>query len=244
MAVDMLVGIDLETTGVDPYKDEPVQMAAICVRLAEGVAPTPKVLFNGYCNPSIPIQKEAEGVHGISLEMVRFSPTPKVSAKTMGMLVAVAEKTHNVYTVGYNSGAFDIPMIGRFDPRFYHHKHIDIYTLCLRELHTYGMKLSELYESYVGKEAVDAHDAAADIFFTLEIALKYLEDSNESVADLHKRLEIPRIYSVFPFGKYKGKAVEAVPASYAKWCLKNFNNITPDLQITLEHIAGGGFSGS
>jgi DNA polymerase III epsilon subunit-like protein len=235
----MLVGLDLETTGVDPHKDQPVQMAAVCVRFPEGVASTPKVLFNGYCNPSIPIQEEAEGVHGISPEMVRFAPTPKVAATTMGMLIELAHKGHNVFTVGYNSSSFDIPILGRFDKRFYDHAHIDVYTLCLRELHEHGLKLTELYESYVGKESIDAHDAAADIFFTLEILMKYMETSEESLEELCVRLNTPTVCQVFPFGKYKGKPIKGVPPSYAKWCLKNFDNVTPDLQMTLEWIAKG-----
>jgi len=239
MSSVMLVGLDLETTGVCTAKDDPVQMAAVYVHLKSGVASDPKVLFNGYCNPSVPIHPDALEVHGISPEMVRFAPTPKVAAMTMAMLIDQAELQGDLYTVGYNSNSFDIPMLSRFDKRYVEHKHIDIYTLTLRELHSYGTKLTDLYREYCGKEPDNAHDAAADIFFTLEVMLKYLEESGKSTQQLFEELSKPMVYAVFPFGKYKGKPIGSVPASYAKWCLKNFDNVAPDLQLTLDFIAEG-----
>lgn len=239
LSVDIIVGLDLETTGVDIAVDEPVQMAAIYVTLKAGVASVPKVLFNGYCNPSVPIHPEAQEIHGISPEMVRYSPTPKIAAVTMAMLIESAKNQGVLYTLGYNSGPFDIPILARYDKRFTQHKHIDLYTLTLRELHIHGTKLTDLYRVYCGKDPDNAHDAAADIFFTIEVLLKYLEESGKTVQALFEELSIPMVYTVFPFGKYKGKAVAVVPPSYAKWCLKNFDNIAPDLQMTLDFIAGG-----
>jgi len=238
MTMAVAVGIDLETTGVDINIDEPVQMAAVYVRLHEGVASDPKVLFNGYCNPSIPIHPDAQEVHGISPEMVRYAPTPKIVSKTMVMLIEQTKALGILYTVGYNSGPFDVPILTRYDKRYAEHLHVDLYTLTLRELHVYGTKLTDLYREYCGKEPDNAHDAAADIFFTLEILVKYLEQSGKTIHQLHEELSIPMVYTIFPFGKYKGKSIESVPASYAKWCLKNFDNIAPDLQLTLDFIAG------
>ena len=57
----VLIGLDLETTGVDPAKDEPVQAAAIYSTLREGEFSDPKVLFNGYCNPSTPYTSRGAG---------------------------------------------------------------------------------------------------------------------------------------------------------------------------------------
>lgn len=237
MSKVILVGLDLETTGVDPSKDEPVQMAAVYVSLHKGVAQDPKVLFNGYCNPSVPIHPDAQDIHGISPEMVRYATTPKLAAKTMAMLIDQVSLHGELYTVGYNSNSFDLPMLLKYDKRYGEHKHIDIYTLVLRELYTFGTKLVDVYENYCGGTADNAHDAAADIFFTLDILLKYLELSGKTTQQLFEELSIPMVYTVFPFGKYKGRSVDSVPPSYARWCLKTFDNIAPDLQITLDYIA-------
>lgn len=234
---EILVGLDLETTGIDIEKDEPVQSALVYATLDQGVFSCPQVLFNGYSNPSVPLQEEAQKVHGISLEMVRFAPSPRVTTRTMSLLIKAVESKGSLFTYGYNSATFDIPILSRFEKSFFEHNHVDLYTLCLRELHTYGLKLTELYLNYVGKEPDSAHDAAADILLTFEVLQTYLKATGKTMSQLHKELAVPKVYSVFPFGKYKGRSVSAVPSSYANWCLKKFTNVAPDLLMTLNYIA-------
>lgn len=235
----VLIGLDTETTGVNPAKDDPVQVALVSRIFAGGEVSTPCVLYNSMCQPSVSIDPEAEKIHGISEDMTRYSPSPSTAVKTMGILVKKAEVMGDVYTVGYNSTSFDIPLLSRFDSSFYTHKHIDVYTLCLRHLHSYGTTLTDLYTNYIGKEPENAHDAVVDILLTLEVLEKYLKQEDTTVVDVHNYLSTPMVYEVFPFGKYKGQPVGVVPASYAKWCLNNFDSVGPDLHLTLELIAKG-----
>jgi len=236
----VLVGLDLETTGVDIEKSQPVQMASAFTVLREGSSSPLKVLFNSLCNPTVEIEPGAQEVHGISEDMVRYSPLPKTAAISMALAIGAAEVVGELYTISYNGKAFDLPILNRYDKRYYTHKHIDVFVLCLRELHHHGTKLTDLYRSYIGKEPDNAHDAAVDCILVLEVLVKYLEETGKTVQGLFEELDQPRAYAVFPFGKHKGKELDAVPSGYAVWCLKNFDNITPDLQLTLDYIAGKG----
>lgn len=238
MSKTVLVGLDIESTGVCIEKSEPVQIASAYSTLgANGEHSNPKVLFNGLCKPFGEIEPGAIDVHGVTLDHVKYSPSPRSVSKAMVLLIDEVKSVGNLYTVGYNSIAFDLPILSRYDLRYNHHKHIDVFTLCLRELHTYGTKLTELYESYVGKPADGAHDAAVDCLLVLEVLIKYFKETGKTAEELHLELSKPRAYAVFPFGKHVGKPLDAVPNGYAKWCLKNFSSVNPDLQLTLDYIA-------
>jgi DNA polymerase-3 subunit epsilon len=64
---DTWVILDTETTGLDIYFDEIVQIALL--------APDGQTLFESYVKPSKPISNRAKAVHGISNEIVRGAPT-------------------------------------------------------------------------------------------------------------------------------------------------------------------------
>ena len=88
------VVIDTETTGLDPEKDEILQVSIIDKNGRE--------LFNSYFKPSATSWEEAERVNGISPEMVASCPT--ISEK-MEEINAIMQHAKEV--IGYNT-QFDL----------------------------------------------------------------------------------------------------------------------------------------
>lgn len=65
------VAFDTETTGLQPYSEELVELAAVRFNLESG----PKEYFQTLVNPRKPIPSQAMRVHGITDEMVATAPT-------------------------------------------------------------------------------------------------------------------------------------------------------------------------
>jgi len=237
----VIVTIDIETTGLDLVMDDPLQIAAVG-HLYNGESTTPQILMNSLCNPNAPIQDEALAIHKIGYDMVRFAPRPKAAVKTLEMVIRQAGVDGNVILCSYNGEQFDIPMLSRTGGSIHTYLHIDVYDLVLRHLAKkgHGRKLEEVYPSYVGGDASNSHDAAADCLMTAEILIKYCHESGKSPAEIVEELQVPTPYETFPWGKHEGKPLNKVPKGYVKWCQENFDSVSRDLDATFKAILGDG----
>ncbi len=100
------VVFDSETTGLDPQKDEVVQLAA--VRIINGRIVAGEV-FDALVNPGRPIPAASTKVHGVSDEMVRAAPPfPDVCRRFHGFCAQAVIIAHNA--------PFDIAFLKRAEP--------------------------------------------------------------------------------------------------------------------------------
>jgi len=231
--------LDTETTGLDTNVAEPVQIACTAFMFvdSERISQS-KIVFNSLCNPSVEIEEGAEDIHGISKDDVSMSPEPAVVAETVDLLIGQAETIGEVVIATYNGSAFDLPLVQRFCPKIVTYPHVDVFSLVMREMPDKFGKLTEVYERYLGKRGLNAHDAAADCLMTSAILRKYCEEKKVDPISVSEDLREPKAYKIFPFGKHAGKPIKQVPRSYVRWCLKNFDKISPDLKMTFETVLG------
>jgi len=236
----VIITVDIETTGLDLAMDDPVQIAAIGHLYRGGESTSPRVLMNSLCNPVAPIGEEALEIHKIGYDMVRFAPSPKQVVQSLEMLLKQAQVDGEVILVSYNGEQFDLPMMSRMGKTLHDYPHIDVYDLALRHLSKegHGRKLTEVYPSYVGGSDSDAHDAAADCLMTAEILTKYCDETGKSPLEIHSELQVPTPYEFFPWGKHEGKPINKVPKGYVKWCQENFESVSRDLDATFKAILG------
>jgi DNA polymerase-3 subunit epsilon len=230
----MLVALDLETTGVKPLVDRPVQIGL--VGEDEGVRRT---LINTYVNPGMPIAEEAQKVHGISYEKVQYAPDAAVSAWNVELLLGALE---GATVVTFNGETYDIVMLDQCLGRkmVLPGPHIDVLSVAYRffpGLPSY--KLGSLYEMFFGSQPAGAHDATADAGFTLDLLKAIRVKIGMTVEQLAEEMSVPKPYALFPFGVHKDKLIEDVPRGYGVWALKTFSEIRPDLLATLKLVAGG-----
>ncbi|WP_295315057.1 3'-5' exonuclease [Roseobacter sp.] len=100
------VVFDSETTGLDPQKDEVVQLAA--VRIINGRIVAGEV-FDALVNPGRPIPAASTKVHGVSEEMVRAAPPfPDVCRSFHGFCAEAVIIAHNA--------PFDVAFLKRAEP--------------------------------------------------------------------------------------------------------------------------------
>lgn len=226
-----IVFFDLETTGIDVYRDKIVQIGAIKI-MPDGT----KTEYEWIVNPQMPIPKGASDVHGITDEMVKDAPTLGDIAQELATLF------DNVDLGGYNIRNFDIPLLRAELHRiglkidFESAKVVDGMSIFkIQEPRT----LAAAYKKYCGKDLVDAHDAIADIRATLAVVEGQLDayeelpkdadgihefcfPSNPNAYDAEGKLIFVDGELTINFGKNRGKKLQTLSMEdpgYLEWIL-------------------------
>jgi DNA polymerase-3 subunit epsilon len=239
-----IVFFDVETTGLNVGKDKIIELAML--KVSPDGSEEEKVWR---MNPEIPISKEAEAVHGISIAELKNEP---VFAEVADQILLFLE---NCDLAGYNSNKFDLPLLveefmrvnKNFEIR--DRKCIDVQNIFHK---MEPRNLSAAYRFYCHKEISNAHQALADTRATFEILKgqldiydgKKFEDSKTGkVVTLENNVKTLSDFSrevrsvdfaghivfnekdeeVFNFGKYKGVPVTKVftiEPPYYDWMMK------------------------
>lgn len=221
---------DLETTGVDPFKDRPVQV---------GLTLNGRILMNSLCNPHMAIPDGARNVHHISDSMVQGHPDYLYAVWTMLKLLPEPAAT---ILGGFNSTTYDSIMVdacmggpvirGRYDQ-------LDVLDVLYRYEPTMpSKKLSEAYRTLTGKELTGAHGAVADCLGTEKLLAVLCEKHCKTPEEFTAELKEPRPYQIMPLGKHTGKPLKDVPTGWANWMRSNAKDMRPDLQLTIDTILG------
>lgn len=228
-----IVFFDLETTGVDIYKDRIVEISYIKV-YPNGNEESKNLRINPGCH----IPETASAVHGIYDEDVKDCPKFKEVA------AMVAKDFEGCDVGGFNSNRFDIPLlveellragIDNLDLR--KHKFVDVQNIYHKlERRT----LVAAYKYYCDKDLEDAHSALADTRATYEVLqaqLDHYPDVLENSIDflsefstMTKTVDFAGRMAydengneIFTFGKYKGMKVVDVlrrDSGYFGWMLQ------------------------
>lgn len=235
------IAFDIESTGTDVVKDRIVQLSMVKFDLNSfNILEKKKTLIN----PLIPINKEAEKVHGISDEMVKNSPTFKQLSKSVLSFISNCD-----YILTHNGKKFDILMLieefYRCELEWIPKPVIDTYVIMSNRL---PRTLAGALSFYCGKQIENAHDAEADVLATIEVLkgqknhyenLDIIEESKYSGED--KRLSLDgRILlsdsneAIWGFGKFKDKKLNEADLGYINWFLtSDFPNNTKNVLRSL-----------
>lgn len=234
-----ILAFDTETTGVTIEKDRPLQIALV------QHGPTPRILFNSYCNPLMEVEKEAVEVHKITPDKYQFAPDFVAASWLAAEAVSKVKHPENNIVVTYNGTVFDLPLIEKclgYD-MFVDYWKLDLFSVAMRYFpNENSFKLPNLYQSMLGKEAPSAHDAASDCINLLQLLDKMCIKLGKTPLSLAQDMETARPLTIMPFSKnHKGKLMSEVPKGFAKWLLdQNIGKIMhPDLRLSMEMIVSG-----
>ena len=219
----MLFAFDYETTGVDPTKDRPIEVAVVTDN---------KTVILERCNPEMPIPEAATKVHGITEEHLKD--------KRSYMDVLMDQKNlmeEGTIWTGYNIETFDCIMFECCTQLPFNVDVIDVYRIVLRKFPLKESKaLTSIYREAFGKDFDAAHSADADCYATLELLEAFKEYLGMTYEEMVEWLKVPEPYHRIPFGKYRGARLDQVPMSWVRWIENNWKVISPDLRATLEEI--------
>ena len=231
--------VDTETTGVDTNVDSVCQLAGVLTNHI-GAKALPETLFSTYCKPEARMSEEALAVHKITPEMYEWSPEEWTALATLDILIKELSKDNEVILAGHNHIRFDLPLMDRVypDAKFQEHPVIDTMVLVYRMFPGKPAKLGELFEWYVGKEAINAHDAAADCYMVAHILAKMVDELDMPLLEVAKWCSTGVPWTIMPFGKHKGLKLEDVPSGYLGWMRRNISDPSLDLEASIDSILG------
>ena len=239
MSEPHILVVDTETTGVDTNLDSICQLAGVLTNHI-GATARPETLYSTYCKPEAPMQQEALKVHGITPDKYEWSPDEWTALATLDLLIKELSKESGIILAGHNHMRFDLPLMDRLYPeaKFQDYPAIDTMLIAYRLFPGQEVKLGKLYEWYVGKEAINAHDAAADCYMVSHILAKMQQEIGMTLDRMAEWWLEPGVWQTMPFGKYKHKPVEEVPSGYWGWAKRNMTDPSIDLEATIAFCLG------
>lgn len=175
-----IVWLDIESTGVDRENDRIVELCMIKIH-PDGKKEVKTRRFN----PEMPIPKEASEVHGIYDDDVKDEPTFRQVSKGVHAFIQGCDLG------GFNSNAFDIPMLyseflrAGIEWDYSAHRMIDVGNIYKR---LYPRTLESAVQTFLGREHDGAHGAEADTIATYEVMDYFLSNSDDvpkTVDELH-----------------------------------------------------------
>lgn len=235
-----LVGLDEETTGVNP------RTSAICELGLEIFAPQPDGTvrvkeYRTLVNPLLPIPKEASAIHGISNDMVRDAPT------FVQLAANLYEGMNGCDFVGYNV-RFDLRQLAEeFARAGYAWRYDDACVLDGLRLWQLaeGRKLTDAVDRWLGsrfeasenlelenlRDDGQAHNALWDVKMSTRVVAAQLQACTRLPRDLRQLHELcwPGWFDAegklkwlkgelcFTFGEHRDKPLRHVPQGYLRW---------------------------
>lgn len=225
---------DLETTGLDKYRDFILQIAGKKIEKETGKVIDKFSFYVTPINPNYEISEGAIKVHGITKKIIEEKGITLESIFNQKL-----KKFFEGADIGtYNGNTFDIPFlinnlkmipsipVKEIDELFIGKQSIDVY---LNETTIDGRNLGNVYKKYTGKELQGAHDAFNDIEATIEVYKNQKGDFKNRFPVLCTDNTIGYKDSVsdaivLNIGKYRGQEVKEVAEkdrSYLTWYWKN-----------------------
>ncbi len=200
-----LVFYDLETTGLDVAKDRIVSIAITKIMPDTSVEKKYTLI-----NPQMPIPKESSAIHGITDEMVMYSPTFKQVSKSMYDFMIGCD------LAGYNNNGYDNALLQEEFFRYnieYPTKDTKSVDSCFIFKHFNKRDLSSVLKHYCNEVMVDAHNSEADTNATVKIFMAQIESHPELIGK-----SIDEIHDLCnPYGRvdWGGKIVRDKDGDYA-----------------------------
>ncbi|HEX3028117.1 MAG TPA: PolC-type DNA polymerase III [Clostridia bacterium] len=160
------VVFDLETTGLNPYKDKITEIGAVKIRDGKIIDK-----FNSFVNPGMPIPSMIVKMTGITNEMVEDAPTIEP------VLLQFLEFINGAVLVAHNA-PFDISFIthnAKLIGEHINNSYIDTLQLSRKMFPDLGKYKLAIVAKHLSIDLKDAHRALNDTTATAEIFVKCLE---------------------------------------------------------------------
>jgi exodeoxyribonuclease X len=221
--------IDVETTGIDPYKDVIIEIASIDVTRDLTVINHRSTLVR----PGVPIPPESSAVHHLIEEDLTNAPA----------LEEVIEQFRGADAyVAHNCGFEQAFLWEHFgDPTW-----ICTYKCALRvwpDLVSHSNQVLRYHLGLVNPFGVDRrtlapHRALSDVIVTAAIfveLLKRVQADQMRWSDLVRWSWEPPLHTVLTFGKHRGQRFDAVPEDYLRWIVEGPNELREEIKFSARY---------
>lgn len=209
---EVFICIDCELTGLDPAKDQIIEVAA-----AVFDSQTIFESFETLIDPECAIPESSIAIHHITQDMVQGKP------KITEVLPQLLKLIGNHIIVGHGVG-FDIDFLARAAEKAGISCGIrnNLYLDTLRMARLYGESpvnsLEQLRQHFnIAEEG--AHRAMSDVIVNLEVFRRFSKHY-KTIRQLFDLLARPIQLKIMPLGKHKGRLLKDIPLEYLLWAAR------------------------
>ena len=222
---DRFICFDCESTGLDPKKDEIIEIAAACFTFSGIIASKEDLI-----KPTGLIPHYTTQIHHITDEMVKDKPSIKA------VLPSYLSFFSNCVLIGHGI-PFDIALVESAAQKYSIPSKLSKlnYIDTLRLARLYGESPSnslEMLRSHFNIPSYGAHRAMNDVYVNIEV-FKRLCHSFKTTEEVLKRLKSPVQLKCMPLGKHKGRPFKEIPVEYLQWAVKQ--SFDSDLLFSLKN---------
>lgn len=206
---ETFVCVDCETTGLDPYTDRIIEIAAVKFNFS-----THFDSFESLIDPERAIPEESIAIHHITNEMVQGKP--KIT-DVLPRLLALMDK----HIIVGHAIKMDLQFLieeARRAALPNHLTHIP-YLDTLRLARLYGESPTNSLEKlrqHFNIASEGAHRAMSDVIVNIEV-FKFLAQRYKTTEEILERLSRPILLKNMPLGKHKGRPFSELPIEYLQW---------------------------
>lgn len=209
---DTFVCFDCETTGLDPRKDQIIEIAAVKFTFKEILDQREDLI-----DPGCPIPQHTIEIHHITDEMVRGKPV------IQDVLPSYLKLFGNHVLVGHGI-LFDITILENAARKFCIPSKVSTlpYLDTLRMSRLYGESPTnslEMLRSHFNIKPYGAHRAMNDVLVNIEV-FKHLSQKFKTTEEILKRLEKPIQLKEMPLGRYKRRPFREISLDYLLWAVR------------------------
>lgn len=209
LSKEKLVCIDCEATGLDPEKDQIIEVAVAQFDLEKTYDS-----FESLVDPQCTIPEISIAIHHITEEMVKGKPTID---KVLPQVIELIGK----YTIIGHNISYDIALIANAAKRYNIpcaiEKNVSIDTLRMARAYGQSPKNSlEKLREHFNIEPEGAHRAMNDVVVNIDV-FRQLAKDYKTIGELLKVLSKPVKLKTMPLGQHKGRSFNEIPLNYLKW---------------------------
>lgn len=236
----IFIVVDTETTGLDPTKDQVVEIGAVATSIQDGALG----FWGTLVRPTISIPPEVSAVHGITDADVEFAPRLDSAMESFAGFVGRFGPSP---AFAMHHAEFDAAFLG-LDKRY---TCPSFPVLCTKRLAQHlwpdaPNHRNQTLRYWRGFNRVETfgiapHRALGDALVTGRILLAEIDELHEraiavTVDDAIAYAESPILSPTLRFGaKHRGAPMSDVPSDYLHWMLRNVTDLDRDTKFTVEH---------
>lgn len=191
------------------------------------------------------ISPSAAGVHGITLEDVKDSPTMD---EHMRVVRGDAFADKHVLIIAHNA-PFDVKYIAPYCGK--------VSKLCTLKLSRLAFPKSDEAEGqpdgyipppdhklptmmfYLGLKRAGTHNALDDVHTCLQLLQACCDKLGVDLEGAYNLCNVPIVVKKITFGKHKGKKLKDLPRDYVSWLLNSCDNLDENLRYSIELMQKG-----
>jgi DNA polymerase-3 subunit epsilon len=220
---DVFICLDLETTGLEPDKDQIIEIAAVRFNFDETLD-----TFESLIDPGCVIPEASIAIHHITNDMV--AGKPKIEEVLPSLLKFIGKSIIIGHGITLDI-AFLVESARRhqISTTLASHPYLDT----LRMARLYGQSPTNSLETlrqHFNIQAEGAHRAMNDVVVNIDV-FKFLSGNFKTTEQLVERLKKPIPLKTMPLGKHKGRPFSEIPIEYLRWA--NNKDFDQDLLFSI-----------